>query len=134
MREDYEKLFSFLSPPEPSPDLLEKVLGRLKEKRRAAILKKIFWHSLGVTVSGIALIVTFQMAKADFANSGFWQFFSLIFTDSKILVSYWQNYILSLLETLPAINLILLLGSASFFLILLKYWIKDLKIIFIHLN
>lgn len=56
------------------------------------------------------------MAYAGLFNSGFISIFSLIFSDTAIVLSLWQNFALSLLETLP-VNAILLTGflAVAFF-------------------
>ncbi|OGZ93266.1 MAG: hypothetical protein A2528_00535 [Candidatus Staskawiczbacteria bacterium RIFOXYD2_FULL_37_9] len=50
------------------------------------------------------------MLLADFIQSGFINFFSLIFSDFTVVRTYWQSFAMILLETLPALSLVLFLG------------------------
>lgn len=90
--------------------LFEKIMGRIgMEKNKIAIKRKIAVFSVMLAVSFVGLIPAVKAAYSGFANSGFTQLFSLIFSDTAIVMSLWQNFALSLLETLP-INGILIAG------------------------
>jgi len=131
MIDNYEKLFNYIESPDLPLGLFSQVIGRLKReerllhlKRRATIL------ALGAIISALALIPAGQMVWAGFSESGFFQFFSLLFSDAGIVLTYWQSFGLSLLETLPAMSLIILLTVILAFVESLKSLIKDTKIIF----
>jgi hypothetical protein len=131
MRKDYEKLFTYLKSPEPPGDLFNRVINRIQKERRLLILKRrMFIFSLSAVCSAIALIPAFKMVKTGFTESGFMQFFSLLFSDFKIVVAYGQNFILSLLETLPVMSLVILLVVVLVFLESLRFLTRDIKIIF----
>lgn len=132
MRKDYEKLFTYLKSPEPPDGLFNKVIDRIQKERRFLIIKwQLFIFSIGAICSAIAFIPAFQMVKTGFTESGFIQFFSLLFSDFKIVVAYWQNFIFSLLETLPVMSLVILLVVVLVFLESLRFLTRDIKIIFI---
>lgn len=123
-----------------APDgLLEKVLGQLqKEQKIMALKRRRIIFSFGAVISALSLIPAYLTLQASLAESGFFQFFSLIFSDSEIVLAYWQNFILSLLETLPITNLIIFLALTALFLESLKLLAKNTKIILkthnYHLN
>jgi len=54
--------------------------------------------------------------KQELAQSGFYAFFSLMFSDTEIVAVYWRNFAPSILEALPATSLIFLLTAACLFL------------------
>ena len=109
MRQDYEKLFSQLTPPEPSGDFLNRVMERLqREEKLITAKRRIVFFSLGFAGSLVALIPAFSSTQAEVAKTGFGQVLSLIFSDSGAVMSFFNQYLLSLLETLPVINIILL--------------------------
>ncbi len=117
MRQDYEKLFTHLDIPEPPADLLPKIMSRIQGKRHFFNLKqRLIIFSLSTVSSVVALIFTFKMVWTGFFDSGFLQFFSLLFSDFEVVVSYWRNFVMSLFETLPAMGLILFLGSMLIFI------------------
>jgi len=96
MRQDFEKLFTFSVSPEPAPDLVGKVMQRIRSEQRLAVSK---WRG------AIAFVPAFRMVQSGFTESGFMQFFSLLFTDFSIVMTYWKSFGLSLLEALPVVSL-----------------------------
>ncbi len=110
MRQDYEKLFSQLTPPEPTGDFLNRVMGRIqREEKLMAAKRRIIFFSSGFVGSLIAFIPVFSSTQAEVAKTGFFRVLSLIFSDSGAVMSFFNQYLLSLLETLPVLNIILLL-------------------------
>ncbi len=90
--------------------LFEKIMLRIGvEKNKIAIKRKIAVFSVALAVSFVGLIPAVKAAYSGFANSGFTQLFSLVFSDTSVVMGLWQNFALSLLETLP-INGILITG------------------------
>lgn len=131
MRKDYEKLFTHLKPLEPPEGLFEKITHHIREEQRLLTMKRrLVIFSIGIMGSLAAFIPVFKVVQTGFAESGFMQFFSLLFSDFGIVVSYWQNFAMSLLETLPITSLMMLLATVLVFLESLKLLIKDIKIIF----
>lgn len=117
--------------PEPPKGLFNKIMARIQEERRLLTIKRqLVIFSLGVAGSAIAFIPAFKMLQTGLYESGFLQFFSLIFSDFGTVISYWQNFVMSLLETLPIINLAILLTIIFVFMGSLKFLVKDIKIIF----
>jgi len=102
--------------------LFEKIMLRIRAERKRMVLKrKIAIFSFILVVSFIGLIPSIKMAYSGFVESGFVQLFLLAFSDTSIVMVYWQNFTLSLLESLPitglmafGISLFFLLGSFRF--------------------
>ncbi len=91
-------------------NLFEKIMLRIRaEKGAMAIKRKIVAFSVVLAISFAGLVPAVKVAYSGLTNSGFTQLFSLVFSDTAIVTSLWQNFALSLLETLP-INGILLAG------------------------
>ncbi|MDD5750397.1 MAG: hypothetical protein PHU56_01970 [Candidatus Pacebacteria bacterium] len=108
--------------------LFAKIMLRIAAERRKMLLRrKIVGFSLILTVSSAGLIPAVKMAYAGFAGSGFVQLFSLIFSDTAVVMSLWKNFLLSLLETMPITGLVV--AGASLLLVLgsLKFLSKSLK-------
>lgn len=131
MRKDFEKLFSRLGTSEMPDDLLDKIMTRIKmEKSLLAVKRKLIVFSLGFAASAIGLVPVFNLVRADFAESGFFQFFSLLFSDFSVAVNYWQTFAMSLLETVPVVSMAIFLAVILVFLWSLKLLARDLKIIY----
>lgn len=122
MTQDYQKLFSYVDTQEPSQELLGKIMSRIEgERKMATIKRKIIAFSVALAGSILALAPAFKMVWDGISSSGFVQFLSLLFTDSEIVLAYWQSFVMTLLESLPMFSIILflvivftLLGSARF--------------------
>jgi len=132
MTKDWEKLFSYYNAPEPPNDLLEKIMKRINQEKRLLTLKRrLFIFSTSLIGSIVLFIPALKGVISGFTQSGFVQYFSLLFSDAEIVLAYWQNYTFSLLETLPVVSLILLLATVIAILELLKLLAKDLKNIYL---
>ena len=130
MYQSYQKLFSKISQLEPPADLAEKILHYLGKERRSAVRRRLVLLTCLMLISAAALLPTGQMARTELSQSGFWQFLSLIFSDFKLIQNFWQSFLLSLLETLPALSLALFLAALLVFLESLKFFAHDLKFYF----
>jgi hypothetical protein len=114
---------------EPSKELLEKILKRIHHEERILVLRRVILFSITLIASAVGFIPAFKMLSADLAQSGFFNFFSLIFSDFSAVASYWKNFTLILLETLPAIAIVLFLALVLVFLQSLRLLAKNIKII-----
>lgn len=135
MRKNYEQLFSHLTPPEMPDNLFEKIMRRIQKERQFSILKRrvmiLSIGMIGIIGAGAAFIPAFKMARTELYESGFPYFLSLIFSDFGTVVAYWQNFIMSLLETLPVMGLAILLIIILVFLGSLRFLARNVKSIFI---
>lgn len=131
MNKDFEKLFFYLEPPEPPQGLLNKILKRIKrEKQLAGIKRRIAIFSFGVLGSAIAFVPVFAAVQAGMAHSGFVDFSSLIFSDFSTVIKLWNQFALSLLESLPVMSMAILLAVIFIFLASLKYLVKNITTFF----
>lgn len=108
--------------------LFEKIMLRIRtEQKRMALKRKIAGFSVILAISFAGLIPAVKAIHSGFVNSGFTQIFSLMFSDTAIVIGSWQNFALSLLETLP-INGILITGIfALVFFSSLRFLSNNLK-------
>ncbi|KKR91197.1 MAG: hypothetical protein UU43_C0013G0003 [Candidatus Falkowbacteria bacterium GW2011_GWA2_41_14] len=128
MNQNFTKLFSYFDSPEPSKNLLEKITRRVREEqRRWAIKQRLAIFSIGLIFSVPAAILSFQLVRTEMAASGLQEFLSLIMTDSEIVMTYWQNFILIVLESLPTVSLAVFLVALFIFLESLKLLTRELK-------
>lgn len=108
--------------------LFEKIMIAIgAEKNKIAIKRKIVVFSVILVASFVGLVPAGKAVFSGFVNSGFTQLFSLIFSDTLAVMNLWQNFALSLLETLP-IDGILITGVLVFlFFGSLKFLFNNLK-------
>ncbi|MEW6408055.1 MAG: hypothetical protein AB1465_05185 [Patescibacteria group bacterium] len=100
-----------------------------REQRFVSLRRRFVIFSVSLFGSIIAFIPAFQMMQKDFFGSGFSEFFSLIFSDSLVIIKYWQSFMLTLLEALPAVSIILFLVVICAFFGSLKFLVKNFRII-----
>ncbi len=101
-----------------------------KEERLMALKKRVVFFSIIMGGSIIAFIPALGAVQAEISQSGFLQFLSLIFSDFEIIINYWQSFVISLLETIPAISIAIFLAVIFVFLESLKFLARDIKIIY----
>jgi len=110
--------------------LFEKIMRRIGEEQRFAAKRRLMFISLGAVISLAVLVPVFNLTRTNLVESGFLQFLSLAFSDFGIIAVYWQNFAMSLLETVPAISLAMFFAVIFAFLGSLKLLARDLKIIY----
>lgn len=98
----------------------------LAQDRRTARLK-LWFLSFVLFVSSVGLIPTFQMLSSDLIHSGFYEYFSLIFSDGGVMFSYWKELSFSLAESLPIMSIVFTLSILFVCFLSLKYLIKQIN-------
>ncbi len=106
---------------EPHPDLGEKILERIKKYEKIAEFKRnVFGFLLGA-ISFSSIVYFFVMIVQQFSHSGFYDYFSLIFTDSKLVFSNLGDYSLTILDTIPYFEITITLAFIITALLSLKF-------------
>lgn len=90
-----------------------------REKRNTRI--KLWVFSLAGIASLAGLIPAFKILSNDLAQSGFYEYSSLVFSDGISHLSYWKEFLFSLAESLPMVSIILLLSLIFTLFLSLKY-------------
>lgn len=120
MTEKLKNAFKAISDINPSSGLEGRVLARIEaEIGRAARRKRLFsWIGFGASFA--TAVVAIVYAGSALVQSEFWSLSSLLFTDAGVVLADWQTFGLSLLETLPAVSLTLLLVPVT--VLFLSLW------------
>ena len=111
MNPNYEKLFSTLTAPEPPAGLTEKILSRISRRERKILGAKIavsacvFGVSVGVAMAGYINLM------ASLSQSGFFQIFSLMFSDFSSMMANFPDFAFSVMESFPIFTMALLLAG-----------------------
>ena len=120
--------YKFKQPEIPS-ELYNKVLQRVyKEQGLLTLKRRLVIFSVSLIISLIAFFPVINLVRVGLAESGFIQFFKLIFSDFEVIKMYWQNFLLILLESLPITGLITLLITLLVFLESINILVHDLRI------
>ncbi|MFA6476075.1 MAG: hypothetical protein WCV68_01520 [Candidatus Paceibacterota bacterium] len=94
-------------------DLEKNLWSRLsrEQKRQAKIHLAAFFVLDGLALVGLISSVIYL--SDIFSQSGFGQYLSLFLSDSNLLVSYWQEIVFSLAESLPVLGFIAFLSVTT---------------------
>ena len=102
-------LYTYLHTLEPKSGLYRAILERVAlAKRRSARLHAGLFGALAI-ISGVALVPAMQYAAQQFYASGFYDYLTLISSDNNFVLTYWREFSLSLVESLPSLALLLVL-------------------------
>jgi len=111
----------------PTTDLRSRILLNVAE----ASSKRRFWHVLVGSVMSVASLVAvaplFVYTIGEFYRSGFVSFISLIFTDSGVVMSNFNEYALSVMDSVPFWAITITLTSILLFLISARYLITGIS-------
>ena len=125
-----ESLKNNINSEEPSKELFFKVIGRIKRERRMiAVRRRLVLFSSAFAISTSFIIPVFNATKNGLTTSGFLEFSSLIFSDTRLIIANWQSFMFSLLESVPVMSLITLLILLLIFFKSLKEITEDVKFI-----
>jgi hypothetical protein len=112
--------------------LLDKVMLRIDRQKRLMAIRRFSLVSAFLLIILAAIIPIWQSFQFNMTQSGFDQYVSLLFYDFNLIIAEWQNFGLSLLESLPIISTVELLAVAFALLLVIKSEFKYGKIIFNH--
>ncbi|KKR42196.1 MAG: hypothetical protein UU10_C0014G0010 [Parcubacteria group bacterium GW2011_GWF1_40_6] len=95
-----------------------------REKRNTQIK---FWafSSLGFT-SLASLVPVFKILLNDLTQSGFYEYASLAFSDTSLVLSAWKEFAFSLVESLPIMSMIFTLSLLFTIFLSIKYVFKQI--------
>ena len=125
MEKDLEKVFQ-KAKYEPEENLSKNIWATIVLSDRHATRIKLCTFSFTGLVSLIGLFPAFKILFGDLAHSGFYEYSSLIFSDGGAIISYWREFIFSLLESLPIMSIIFSLALILILFLSLKYLTKQI--------
>jgi len=90
--------------PEPPAGLERKIMHRIERyERRVLILKTTGFGALFVGSASLLVVGYFNLMSA-FAQSGFFNFTSLLFSDFNVAMANFQDFAFSILESFPVFS------------------------------
>jgi hypothetical protein len=130
-----KEIFETILIPVPS-GLEEKILLRIREKERAKIKRGFIFGCAGALLGLASFVPTAVSLSAAAAKSGFFQTFSLLFSDSGTVMKFLSDFIYSLLDSVPftetlvflAVVLVLIVSARAIFMDSKKLFGKTLAL------
>jgi hypothetical protein len=96
------------------------------KEARSLKIQSLFYGFIGILSLGGFVFIAITLKK-QFASSGFFEYVSLIFSDSGLIALYWKEYLLSLADSLPVASLGALLFLLVSALISIKKAVQQYK-------
>jgi hypothetical protein len=112
---------------EPGLDLNEKIWSTIAVRNKRNAQNKFWIFAFMGFSSTIGLIPVVKILLTDLSQSGFYEYSSLLFSDSAIIVSYWKELILILAESLPIMSIILTLSLVFVLFLSFRYAMKQIN-------
>lgn len=120
---------------EPPKHLNEIIIEKIEKKAEKSRLTKLKIFLSISAISIISIIIVYQHLKEALAASGFYNYLSLILSDSRLILNIGFDFVSSLIESLPFIETIGFLSLFTILFISLNYVVKSvIKRKFIVLN
>jgi len=134
MKKEYKKIFRQIDEKKPARDLPGKILARIHTAKRRSARIHFFALSALSTVSFVALFPAFRFTMEEFSRTGFYEFFSLAFSDTATILPLWKTFVLSLAETLPVLALAIFFSVLFILLESLRSAVKNASPAFFKFN
>jgi len=109
MSNNLEKAFKAIGELKSSDLLNSKILLRIDQERVKRLNRQVLITRI---VGGLSFISFFPILinlVSQMQNSGFWNYLSLLFTDTGVVMTYWKSFSMSLVEATPIFSLTLIL-------------------------
>ena len=110
----------------PENDLVSRVWENIIIRNKRITYIKIGGFSLLGTLSLLGIFPAFIALSNGLSKSGFYEYFSLLFSSNGELASYWKELSFSLAESLPVIEIIYALLLVFVLFLSLRYVAKQI--------
>jgi hypothetical protein len=124
MTRNLQKIFKNLENIEPSRGLEGRILKAIALENSRKVARKLMFARAGLAVSFGALAYTFLVFGKAFLASDFWNLAKLAFSDTGIIAKNFSNFSVSLLETLPIVEISAMLVPVVAVLAMFSYYFK----------
>lgn len=122
-----EKLFKTKAREESFSSLEKAIFLRIEKEKSLLARKKIFISSFSLAFSSLATFSAFFFFGRNLWQSEFWNMLSLLSSDASLILGYWQQFGLSLLETFPAVSAVAILLPSAILFLSLGYYLDSRK-------
>jgi len=130
MRKAYEKLFAHLKPLEPPPGLFDRIILAIKREQELQQTRRLLFSFLFLFfVSLIATPLSWSILINQIESSGISYLISTAFSDFGTFLSFWQDFCLAILESLPITEIVIFSISLGICLFTLRLFLYRKKLL-----
>ena len=106
MNQKLSKIFKEMKQIEPKKELESLILQKIALEKNRQTRRKLVISYAGLFVSFAAIFPAILKFGVALFHSEFWSILSLAFSDFWLIVGSWKEYLYSLGETLPVVNIV----------------------------
>lgn len=125
MAKDFQQLFSYFEEKTPKQELLSKVLVTIRKQELRSKKQKMIGFLILSLATAFAIPFTSQMLISQINNSGIAYFLGSIVNDFHSFLSFWQEFILAILESLPIVGLLVFTVSLEAFIFSFRLFLRE---------
>lgn len=124
MRKDYEKLFKYIKPQEPSAGLFDKIILAIKKEQELQHTKRLLFGFLFLLIiSIISTPFSFILLINQIKSSGIHYFVSSAFSNFNVFITLWKEFGLAILESIPIVALAIFILDMALVLFTLRLFL-----------
>src|SRR3989339_921542 len=127
MPDNFKKLFSQLSEIHIPDGLADKIAKEINHRQRRMIFIKSSLFVFTALFSGVLLFLATASTRVAFVESGFVQYFSLLFSDASAVFESSGSFMYVLIQTLPAFKIAITTGVLIIFLLTIRWTLNNLR-------
>lgn len=90
---------------QPPQDLVDRIILAVLKKKKFYDSVRFFSYSFLALLSCVGCVVVWKMEGSNILNSKLVELLSLLFSDFGVVVSFWREYALSVLEAVPVFSI-----------------------------
>ena len=114
----------------PPENLYFAVISRIGSEKKKTAMRQIIYTGVAILLSVFAFVEAFFVMLGSLARSGFYNYFSLIFSDGFALASSWKDFVFSLVESFSFFEFFILLSLVFVVLVSIRLIVKNMKIFY----
>jgi len=124
MTQNIQKLFKNLKDIEPSRGLEGKILKAIALENSRKMARNLMFARAGLAASfGVLTYTLFVFGRA-FLQSDFWNLAKLTFSDTGTIAGHFGDFSISLLETLPVVEIFAILAPVFAVMLMFSWYFK----------
>lgn len=113
-------------------DLVDTILLRVESAQKHRARMQVYIQGTIALLSCIGIFFAYRFAAAEFRSSGFYQYFSIIFSDRDVVTTYWREFAVLLAESLPILGSAAILGTIVILVGSVRGLTRNVRVAFRH--
>jgi hypothetical protein len=122
MKDTYKQLFSCLSTNEPSDTLLRDIMFSIRKEQVKQRSKRLIINSASLFLVACVLApFSWHILVNEVKSSSFMYFVSVTFNNFGVFLTFWKDFLLAILESMPVVGLVALGFNLVIFLLAFRF-------------